>query len=152
MHTTNIINHIKNLLDNLFQRNLKQESIDNPNLIKQVDEMFHIIEGLRETWVETKKFIECNRWNIVMIGNSLKNVHYVYLEDGELKSVGPILKINIKTHTIQLEGQEPFVLERLCPEHCVGLEIGKDKVAEHFSTNSSNLKFVAEKLMLIKGE
>lgn len=147
MHSKEIITEIKRLFGELFKNDLKGETFQNPEIIDEIDELFNIVDGMQTSWIETKRFIGCNRWNIVMLNNNLKEVYYVYLEKGELKSIGPIKKINIKTHTIQIEGQNPFVLENLCPRHCVGLELGRDEIANHFGVKTDKMKFVAEKLL-----
>lgn len=148
MNPSKIIQSITSLINELKSSDLKMEAMSNPQLAAEMDAMFEVVEGMRGTWVEIQKFIECNRWNIVMVGGSLKNVHYIFLKDGVLQSVGPIKKINVKSHTILLEGQDPYTLENLCPKACDGLEVGKNQVAEHFKVRTSDLTFVAEKLML----
>lgn len=147
MHSKEIIEEIKRLFNELFKNDIRDNSFKKPELKDEIDELFHIVYGFQESWIETKKFIECNRWNIVMLNNSLKEIYYVFLRNGEINSVGPIKKINIKSHSITLCNGKTHVLENLCPNHCVGLEVGKNALSEHFGIRSDKMKFVAEKLL-----
>lgn len=147
MHTPKFIEQIEGLLIGLFERESKRKSPEKSTLVSQMDDLFQVKAGLRGERIVPETFTACTRWNIVMVGDSLNNIHYVLLEDGELKSIGPLKKINVMSHIVALEGQELFVLENLCPDVCAGMEVGRNQVAKLFAVQGSDLTFIAERLL-----
>ena len=146
MNVREITDEIKSLLGKLFSEELKDELQKDPLLATDIEEMFSIFTGMSTSWVETKKYIECYRWNIVMISNDKTQIYYVKLKDGNLKSVGPIKSINVQTHMIELQDGSLYSITNLCEEPCKGMAIGVEKIAKFFGIEPSKISFIAERL------
>lgn len=146
MDVKEITSEIKHLLNKLFSDELKEEINKNPLLTVEIEEMFSVFTGMSNSWIETKKYVECYRWNVVMISNDKKQIYYVKLKDGNLKSIGPIKSINISTHMIELFDGSLYSVTNLCAEPCKGMTIGVDKIANFFGIEPNKISFIADRL------